>query len=62
MTKQGSQLVIVEQVTPEIDAGQFYIKKLLAKSWALKRAYFPMGMTMLENIYDCNKLLTGGIG
>ncbi|BAU53379.1 alpha-1,4-glucan--maltose-1-phosphate maltosyltransferase [Mucilaginibacter gotjawali] len=43
MTEQGLQRVIVEHVTPEIDAGRFYIKKVAGESIEVEADIFTDG-------------------
>ncbi|MDB5135905.1 MAG: alpha,4-glucan--maltose-phosphate maltosyltransferase [Mucilaginibacter sp.] len=43
MTKQGLQRVIVEHVTPEIDAGRFYIKKIAGDTVRVEADIFTDG-------------------
>jgi starch synthase (maltosyl-transferring) len=43
MTEQGLQRVIVEHVTPEIDGGRFYIKKIAGESVKVEADIFTDG-------------------
>ena len=43
MTEQGLQRVIVEHVTPEIDAGRFYIKKTVGEGISVEADIFTDG-------------------
>ena len=43
MTKQGLQRVIIENVTPEIDCGRFYIKKVPGESVTVEADIFTDG-------------------
>ena len=43
MTEQGLQRVVVEHVTPEIDAGRFYVKKTIGDTVRVEADIFTDG-------------------